>query len=368
MKAGGGDGGSSVSDEEWERFLRASLEGVPDAPEEPSARDRAAAARRPPERAADTAWRAYTPPRRRSRKGWYVAGFVASVALLAVAFAPGGVTGLFGDDARGADAAPLAPESVAPTAPPDAGPEAVRPTLAEPFKGSPAARWADGPAGITVPEARATGWMDRVEVARALRLSRDFLVASNLEPGVLRGERPAGAIALINPRQRDVQDYLAAAFRSPGEANDPVLLFSRFDPAQARLVGDVVKTRGRLTYAEGEEGAVRVTADVTFVYPVAPAGGGDAVVRTIVRREVVMSWDDPAKVITEPGTFSLVSYRADMTNAGCGPATGRLTPSFGGGGSGTASGPAVDPYDRSTSMDERMGAAGDEECGTATRS
>ncbi|MEH1097107.1 hypothetical protein [Micromonospora sp. CPCC 205739] len=47
-----------------------------------------------------------------------------------------------------------------------------------------------------------------------------------------------------------------------------------------------------------------MTADVTFVYPVTPAGDGgrDAeVVRTIVRREVVMSWDDPAKVIAEPG-------------------------------------------------------------------
>lgn len=368
MNAGGGDGGSQVSDEEWERFLRSSLEGVPDAPEEPSARDRATAARRPA-RAADTGWRTYTPPRRRrSRKGWYVAGFVASVALLAVALAPGGVTGLLGDGGRGADAAPLAPESAAPTAPPDAASEAARPTVAEPFRGSPAARWADGPAGITVPEARATGWMDRAEVARALRLSRDFLVASNLEPGVLRGERPAGAIALINPHQRDVRDFLAAAFRSPGEANDPVLLFSRFDPAQARLVGDVVKTRGRLTFAEGEKGALRVTADVTFVYPAAPAGGGDLVVRTVVRREVVMSWDDPSKVITEPGTFSLVSYKVDMTNGGCGPATGRLTPSFGGGGSGTGSGPAVDPYDRSTSMDERMRAGGDEECGTATRS
>ncbi|MFB7576930.1 hypothetical protein [Streptomyces sp. NPDC056165] len=36
--------------------------------------------------------------------------------------------------------------------------------------------------------------------------------------------------------------------------------------------------------------------------------------RTIVRREVVMSWDDPAKVVVEPGTFSLVSYKVDTTN------------------------------------------------------
>lgn len=212
--------------------------------------------------------------------------------------------------------------------------------------------------------------MSRDQVAQALGRTRDFLAASNLDPGVLRGERPARAIALINPEQQDVQDYLKASLGVPDEDHDPLRLFSRFDRSRARLVGDVVRTRGRLTFEEGERGALRVRADVTFVYPVVRAApGSDDITRTIVRRETVLSWDDPAKVRTEPGTFSLVSYKLGMTNGGCGPATGWFAPEFGADGAvnGADNGVRVDPYDRSRPLTgPRKGA--DPGCGTATRS
>ncbi|MER5548053.1 hypothetical protein ABT072_37755, partial [Streptomyces sp. NPDC002589] len=217
----------------------------------------------------------------------------------------------------------------------------------------------------------ATGWMSQEQVAQALARSRDFLTGSSLDPGVLRGEHPSEAIALINPRQRDVQDYLAAAFRTPSRENDPLLLFSRFAEAKVRLVGNVVKTRGRITYREGARGALEVTADVTYVYPVVrAAAGSDEVARTIVRREIVMSWDNPAKVDIEPGTFSLVSYKADTTNGGCNTFTGYFTPAFRAerAATGSKDGPEVDPYDRSTPMDARMQEARQGECATATRS
>jgi hypothetical protein len=238
----------------------------------------------------------------------------------------------------------------------------------EPFRGSPAASWASGAAGITVPKAKAVGWMSSAEVERTLARSRDFLIASGLDRGVLRGERPKKAIALINPHQKDVQDLLKTAFRTPSEKSDPLLLFSRFQSSRTHLVGDVVKTRGRLTYREGEHGALQVTADVTFVYPVnrADASGDDEIVRTIVRRELVLSWDDPAKVITEPGTFSIVSYKYDMTNGGCGAPTGYFTPPFGTGHRADESGTEVDPYDRSTPVGRGKPSA--DECRKATRS
>ncbi|CCK28533.1 hypothetical protein BN159_4154 [Streptomyces davaonensis JCM 4913] len=232
-------------------------------------------------------------------------------------------------------------------------------------------RWGDGAAGIGMPDARATGWMSKGQVAEALEKSLDFLVASSLDSGVLGGGRPDDAIALLNPHQADVQDYLATAFRAPSREDDPLLLFSRFEKADVRVVGDVVKTRGRVSYREGKRGAVEVTTDVTYVYPVVrAAAGSDEVVRTIVRREVVMSWDDPAKVVIEPGTFSLVSYKADTTNGGCDTYTGYFTPEFSAerAASGSGDGPEVDPYDRSTSMDARMREADDAGCGTATRS
>ncbi|WP_327302316.1 hypothetical protein OG730_01160 [Streptomyces sp. NBC_01298] len=366
MGAGTEPDGSSRSDEEWERFLRESVAGTADAPKEPSARARAVTRRlRSESAAAPAGWRTYTPSRPKRRKGWYAAGLLLSLALLVVALAPDRVVDLFAGGGSGS--APLAGETARPTqAPPAAAAE--RPTRDEPFRGSPAESWASGEAGITVPEAAAVGRMSAAEVERALARSRDFLVASNLDPGVLRGERPEKAIALINPHQKDAQRLLATAFSSPSEKNDPLFLFSRFRPSHAQLAGDVVKTRGRLTYQEGEYGGLQVTADVTFVYPVTRAGGGgdDDIVRTIVRRELVLSWDDPDKVLSAPGTFSIVSYNYDMTNGGCGAPTGYLTPPFGTDGQPTEPGTEVDPYDRSGPV--VRGESSGDACARATRS
>lgn len=358
--------GSSKSDEEWDRFLRESVAGVAGSPKEPSARARDVAnrLRAEPGRQPD-GWRTYTPAQPRRRTHWYVVGLMASLVLLVVALTPGRTVDLFaGDDT---DSSPPAAESARPTQAPPTG-AAQRPTMDEPFRGSPAAAWANGAAGITLPKAEAVGWMGAAEVERALARTRDFLVESGLDRGVLRGERPKAAIARVNPHQKDVQDLLNTAFRSPSEKNDPLLLFSRFQPSVTRPVGDVVKTRGRLTYREGERGALLVTADVTFVYPVTRAdpGGDDEVVRTIVRRELVLSWDDPDKVITEPGTFSIVSYKYDVTNGGCGASTGYFTPPFGSDRRTDATGTEVDPYDRSVPVGK--GGTSGHECAKATRS
>ncbi|MFE0192960.1 hypothetical protein [Streptomyces sp. NPDC058989] len=355
--------GTSRSDEEWERFLRESVAGVADAPKEPSARAREVTKRLRTEPGRDPeGWRSYTPARPRRRTGWYVVGLLASLVLLVVALAPGRIVDLFAGDDPDSPAA----ETARPTqAPPAQAPQ--RPTRDEPFGGSPAASWANGAAGITVPKAGAVGWMSAAEVERALARTRDFLVASGLDRAVLRGERPKKAIALINPHQRDVQDLLKTAFRTPSDNNDPLLLFSRFQPSRTHLVGDVVKTRGRLTYREGKRGALQVTADVTFVYPVTRAdAGGDEIVRTIVRRELVLSWDDPDKVITEPGTFSIVSYTYDMTNGGCGAPTGYFTPPFGTDRQTDEAATEVDPYDRSTPIGR--GKPSGDKCRRATRS
>ncbi|MFJ4686691.1 hypothetical protein [Streptomyces sp. NPDC088789] len=367
-----GKGGESIPDEEWERFLR-EAEAAPgtkgeEVPEEPSARARMVTRRLQERSGPPEPWRGHQPPRRRGGKGRYVVGLLALAAVLVVALDPGRVTGWFGDEDPGA---PLAAESEHPDQAPPTDPAAQGPTLEEPFRGSPAARWADDTAGISLPEARATGWMDKKQVADALEQTRAFLAKSSLDPGVLRGDRPKDAMSLINPHQQDVQDYLSAAFRAPDQENDPLLLFSRFEGTKIRLVGEVIKTRGHLTYREGERGAVEVTADVTYVYPVTRAErGGDEVTRTIVRRETVVSWDDPVKIVIEPGTFSLVSYKVDTTNGGCDTFTGYLTPEFDSErtDSPPGDGPEVDPYDRSESMETRMRESGNAGCGTATRS
>ncbi|MCX0246683.1 hypothetical protein [Streptomyces drozdowiczii] len=343
--------GSSIPDEEWERFLREAEAGTPGAPEEPSARARMVTQRLREETGPPPGWRTHQPPRRRGRVG-YVVGLVVVVALLVVALVPGRAAGWLGFHGGGGATA--------------ATPGAATPD--DPFKGSPAEHWAAGTAGIRMPSARATGWMSEKQVSDALDSSLAFLSDAGLDPAVLRGERPAKAIAALNTKQPGISDYLANAFDSPTREDDPLLLFSRFDPSYARLAGDVVKTRGELRYREGERGAVEITADVTFVYAVGRASGdSDAVARTIARREIVMSWDDPDKVITAPGTFSLTSYRLDAANGGCENTTGYFRPDFEkepGPSDGAAE---VDPYERDTSMDERVNGRDASDCDTATR-
>lgn len=350
-----GKGGTSIPDEEWERFLRDAEAETSGAPEEPSARARTVARRLAEKPGPPVGWRTHQPPPRSKGKAWYVVGFVVVVALLVVSLDPGRVTGWFGW--AGGDPASVAAEEL--------------PTLDEPFRGSPAVGWGDGGSALALPEARATGWMSKAQVARALEQSRDFLVASSLDHGVLRGERPDRALALINPHQKDVQAYMTAALREPSAEHDPLLLFSRFAPSKLRVVGDVVKTRGRITYREGKRGAVEVTTDVTYVYPVVRAAeGSDEVTRTIVRREIVMGWDNPAKIVTEPGTFTMISYRSDTANGGCTNHTGYFIPVFAAERAvddGLNDGAVVDPYDRNPSMDTLVPDEGQGKCGTATR-
>ncbi|MER7660973.1 MULTISPECIES: hypothetical protein [unclassified Streptomyces] len=368
-----GKDGASISDEEWERFLRESEAGTHDAPEEPSARARMVTRRLRDEPGPPEGWRTHRPPARRLRgNGWYAVGLLVAIGLFVVALNPGWVTGWFGGAGGRGESGSLAAESEQADRPTEREPEGERPTADQPFRGSPATEWGDGIAGIDLPEARATGWMSKEQVARAIGSTRDFLAASNLDPGVLRGQRPEQAIALINPHQKDVQNSLVTAFRKPTAEDDPLLLFSRFAPSKVRLVGDVVKTRGLVTYREAERGAVEMTTDVTYVYPVVrAAAGSDEVARTIVRREIVMSWDDPEKVVVEPGTFSLVSYKVDIVNGGCGEnRTGYYAPAFAAerAVAGPRDGTEVDPYDRSVPLDALMRDAGGDGCRTATRS
>ncbi|GAA2503433.1 hypothetical protein [Streptomyces gobitricini] len=350
--------GSSVSDEEWARFLRAAEEdGGASAPKEPSADERAERAARiarsaqPEGWRTGPAWREIDGRARRRRNVTGVLRMLLAVGLLVVAIRPGLITDRF------AGAAP--PVGTLPDAP----------TLTEPFRGSPAARWADGAAGIVVPEAKPVGGMSRQDVQHALTSTKTLLVAANLDPATLRGERPRAALDLLDPLQTDGRGVLEKALTDPGVDRDPLWVFSRFDPSEVRPAGDVVKVQGRLTYDKGDrDGEVRVHADYTFVYPVVKADpGATEVARTIVRRQLTLVLYDPEKTRTTPGKLYVLRMDESAGNDDCSrDGDGFLHPQFlsdlvagedGGGG-----GREIDPYDRSKPLDEQS-----QECGTVTR-
>ncbi|MFJ4202634.1 hypothetical protein ACIP2Y_23810 [Streptomyces sviceus] len=361
-----------IPDDVWAQFARDTERDIRDsAPKEPSARAREVTERLRRQEARGElpeGWR--TGPawqQKKSRRGlWSVLAVAVAVGVAVVAVKPSLVPGdPFGAKTSSGDASsPLPQETTAPTAAPSAEPSQV-PTLDDPFAGSPAKRWADGAAGIAVPKAKAVGGRSEAKVEQALELTRKLLVESNLDPATLRGERPRAALDVLDPLQKDVRGLLETGLRKPDEKHDPLWMFSRFDPEEVRPVGDVVKTRGRMTFKAGDHASVAVHADYTFVYPVVQTNGSTEVTRTIIRRILDVEISDPAKYQVTPGKLTVVNWDQDINNSACEVYDGYLHPSFGSSEptGPDPTGPTSDPYDRSKPLDANR----DKSCGTVSR-
>ncbi|MFF3731952.1 hypothetical protein ACFYXM_16895 [Streptomyces sp. NPDC002476] len=390
---------ASPSDEEWAEFLRQAESGTgrEKAPKEPSARARMVAARlrELDEEAASRSRGRRLPWRKKppvtgswQPEGWRTGpewqkrgaarksnGFVSFlilalvVALALVAIRPSLLTDHLpwrDPEAAAPPLTPLPPETARPTSPPADDPAPDRPTLAEPFRGSPALRWADGADGIVVPPAKAVGGMSEQQVAHALATMKKLLVKGSLAPATLRGESPEVALDLLDPRQKDVQDKYRKALKHPTEDDDPLALFTRFDPREVRLVGDVVKTRGRMTFEAGEPGSVEVHADYTFVYPVRKVSSDSPQLeRSLMRRELTMVLYDPTRYRATAGKPVLTKLDYQLYNSACDVHDGYVHPQFPDGTPAPdATGPTSDPYDRGTPLSADTDK---KECGTVTR-
>ncbi|MEU9185199.1 hypothetical protein AB0D14_11655 [Streptomyces sp. NPDC048484] len=381
-----GESGESIPDAVWARFVQDSERDIraSEAPKEPSARARMVTERLRQQEARGElppGWRAHPVGpeaygrRARRRKVWTVIGIVVAVSVAVVAMKPSLLPGdPFGMDSgwgsgSGAGARSAAPLPVE-TAPETTAPGSVSgtPTLEEPFAGSPAARYADGAAGIVPPDAKAVGVFSKEQVALALEQTKTLLVDANLDRGTLLGGTPETVLdSVLDPKQPDLVDDLESSLRKPGKDRDPLRFFSRFDPDEVRLVGDVVKTRGRTTFKAGPDGAVDIHTDYTFVYALAPADPDSTeVARTIVRRVIDLRMGDPAKIRVTPGKLAVIRYDDDVANSACFVYDGFLHPLLASADPTGAppSGPAVDPYDRSRDLGDDSGT---EPCGTASR-
>jgi hypothetical protein len=363
---------SSIPDEVWQKFVEDSERDIRGAaPKEPSARARMVTERLRAQEArgelpegwrTGPAWQEMNGRATRRRRLWAVIVVTVALAVAVVAMKPSLLPG----DAFGADTAaesPLPGETAAPTAPPAAA-DPETPTLDDPFAGSPALEWADGAAGIVLPEATAVDGIAKDRVALALELTRKLLVGANLDPKTVRGERPGSALAVLDPKQPEFLDGLNRSLRAPDEEHDPLDLFSRFDPADVRLVGDVIKTRGRMTFKKGDQDGVAVHADYTFVYPVVRTDGSTEVTRTIVRRVLDVELLDPARYVSTPDRLNVLLHDRDVGNTACDIHDGYLHPQFPSTAptdEPTTGGPLVDPYDRSREIGD------DGACGTVSR-
>lgn len=355
-----------IPDDVWEQFARDTERDIrASAPKEPSARARMVSERLRRGERQPEAWRPGPAPQapRRRRRLWPLLGMTVAIAVAVVALKPSllPVNPFGGGDPKGSASSPLQAETAAPTAPPSAV-ASETPTLDRPFAGSPALRWADGAAGIVLPKAKAVGPVSKDRVELALQQTEKLLIGANLDPKTIRGDRPESALAVLDPKQSNTLDDLNTALSTPAKNHDPLLLFSRFDPHEVRLVGSVVKTRGRITFKQGEGAAVAVHADYTFVYPLVRTDGSTEVARTIVRRVIDVELSDPTRYRVTPGRLTLLRNDADFGNTACEVYDGYLHPDFPSATPTGASptGPTTDPYDRSHGLS--MGT-----CGTVSR-
>lgn len=388
--------GSSLSDEAWEKFVQEAARDAASGPKEPSARARMvterlraldeAEARKPrtgrrwgrkkapaeqwqPEGwRTGPAWQEMNGRGTRRRKVWSALGVLLAVAVAVIALNPSAalswLPGGSEAEAGAASASPLAPETSRPSGAP-AG-TAGLPTRNRPFTGSPAERWAAGADAIELPKAKAVGGVSAARIETALRLTKEFLVASNLDRDALYGAEPKAALALVDPLAKEHLAELRAGVRRPTAENDPKWTFTRFDPDEVELVGTEIKVRGRMTVERdgGADGRALIKADYTFVYPVAKTGGGEEVTRTIVRRVIQVDVADPAKYQATEGRIWLLDVSSEIGNDACRQGDGFIHPMFRTDlhAGPEPSGEVVDPYDRSRQLE---GAA--KECGTVSR-
>jgi hypothetical protein len=278
------------------------------------------------------------PPRRRSRR---IARAVTGGGL-ALAIVAAGTVALYPQWRTSGPTPPA--QRAAPVAPPDSYPEeTVNP--AAPFAGSPAAKFATGDAGVTLPAARAVGGFSASEVAKALALARRYFVAANLDPATVTGDSPKAVLALLDPV--GPRRELAKALRAPSKENDPLSWLSRFNPDETALAGTTIKVNGKTEYRVRPGRELVVHMDYLVVYAVRRARSRDReATRVVVRRILDFSTFRGRK--TTPGTVWPTRLDPEFSGAGCDTDGGFLHPEYSSDPAGLdPSGPLEDPYDQS---------------------
>jgi hypothetical protein len=146
---------------------------------------------------------------------------------------------------------------------PDSSDPASYPAVvADPFDGTPAASYAKGEAGITMPPASAVTGFTAVEVDAALRQVRSALVAGRLDQKMLVGHDPSAFLALLAPNSaKGIRPWFdGAAFSAVATWIDPDV---RLDPSEE------VRVSGQVTFDSAEvEGVqtLRVTTNFVWIY------------------------------------------------------------------------------------------------------
>jgi hypothetical protein len=198
-----------------------------------------------------------------------------------------------------------------------AGPDAPAPG-ADPFAGSPAAAWADGAAGLILPDSAGTTRYSAAQAAEALRTARAFVTATQLDPEVLAGTRPWASAERLSPAQRT--QLLGALDLSRDDGLQAAVGFvTRFDPLQLKQADPRVKVNGRMAATEPAPGQLTVTVDAVFVYALKNIAD-NARVRFTVHRVWEFQFDHHS---LREGRMRLRRVRTEAGPQSCAPDSGQ---------------------------------------------
>lgn len=215
---------------------------------------------------------------------------------------------------------------------------------AHPFAGSPAADYPTGIAGLRMPPAKRVGAFSAQEVARALELARRYFAATRLDPGVIAGNYPTRALALLDPKGKESLEHIRQAFRSPTEKNDPTTFVTRLDPRRDVLHGTVIKVNGSATVRPGHADELVVAYDVLVVYAVRRIQGSPEVTRVILHEHGETRTYHGLD--TTPGTVWLGTFQGQWAGIHCGADPGGyVRPQYPSEWRDSDPSPADDPYD-----------------------
>jgi hypothetical protein len=133
-------------------------------------------------------------------------------------------------------------------------------TPKDPYKGTPAAAYQVGAAGLTMPPAKALGPWSAADVTAVVTKTRDTLVAARLDPRVLTKREVTGYVTRLAPKTR-------ATVEKQIRGGEPALGYvTRLAPGFTLLVPEI-RTKGKLAVTLGRAQQLVVTADVVWVYP-----------------------------------------------------------------------------------------------------
>jgi hypothetical protein len=157
-----------------------------------------------------------------------------------------------------------------------------------PFAGTPAAKYPEGAAGITLPKAAASGVFTAKQVGDALASVKKVLVAGRLDSQMLVSRNPDPFLKLLAPAAKD-------DMRKDFSSDDFSVYATQFAPGAKRATV-APRVKGRISYRVTKiEGipALEMTTNFVWVYPFQVSAGDGLVV---VHDELVWQVLQPSKV------------------------------------------------------------------------